>query len=54
MVEDSVNGVKAGLAAGAQLLVFNDPRYNPNRQIEGVNLVTTMTNLKVGPEKISY
>lgn len=54
VVEDSVNGVKAGLAAGAQLLVFNDPRYNPNRQIEGVNLVTTMTNLKVRPKKISY
>ncbi|OXS38309.1 hypothetical protein AYP72_10200 [Ligilactobacillus agilis] len=54
VVEDSVNGVKAGLAAGAKMLVFNDPRYNPDRKLAGVHLVNTMENLQVATQKVIY
>ncbi|MFD0898535.1 HAD family hydrolase [Loigolactobacillus binensis] len=46
VVEDSMNGIKAGLAAGAQVIGYNDPRYYAQRKVADVRLVTKMQQIQ--------
>lgn len=46
VIEDSLNGIHAGLAAGAQVIAYNDPRYYAQREVAHVHMVTTMQQVQ--------
>lgn len=46
VVEDSMNGIKAGLAAGARVIGYNDPRYYSQRKVDDIQVVTEMKQIQ--------
>lgn len=46
VIEDSMNGIRAGIAAGAEVIAYNDPRYYAQREIANVHCVTKMNQIQ--------
>jgi beta-phosphoglucomutase-like phosphatase (HAD superfamily) len=41
-----MNGIRAGIAAGAEVIAYNDPRYYAQREIANVHCVTKMNQIQ--------